>query len=436
MIERDVWQKPTSRRYVLKGVGLGAATMAAASVGGLINDINPRIESAGDINSITPIYGHHAVGVDGFEKSREFQDTIKTTGILPEGYFWPGSVASEVRRILPDILAIDGLTYTQLEPENIDEAYKDLWRLSPGNPFHINNNGLRIIAADLPFGLLAGYEKYPNLYLSKKVPFETTTALDAVKAHYETITESKVSDDINMLVHPKDIGKFYDYELYEGGVSNFLLGLGPLAYLVGESAVRKKHISRRKALGLGALSMLGFGNTARIYGDYIQSSSDGLHNPLYAPISAVGMIAESFDKKLPYVELRNALIKIKLEDSQEYLGLTQVKKAAVVGTAHQFGRPVWYSDTQAEDVVSEMLRGIFGSLEKKNAHGYFEHNTIDSISEFLGGVRVFKIGQEPQTHTIEDIQQAIQIETSFVSPTIKNLVNVAASEAGFGYPIK
>jgi len=428
MKEIDFGHRPFSRRSILKGVTLIGATAMAA---GNINDANQRIESIDIPEQITPIYGSHVAGVEAFENGREFNESVTSSGVFPESKTWPDSTKRETRKVRPQILAIDGLSYTPLAPNKDEDTITNLWYLSPGNPFHINPNSLRIISADVPSDVLGGYEKYPNLYLDQKPTPEIITALNGIRDHFEQTTGLKADADINMIINPKNISKFYDYELYEGGVSNFGLGFGSLMYLTAESTIRKKPISRRKFMALGGLATIGFANTARIYGDYILESDDGLYNPLYAPISTVGMIGDHLKKVIPYAELRNALISIKLEETEKALGTGTVKKSAVMGSAHQIGKPVWYSQFQRYKVLETRMKEIFEFIKKQPTETVDRQKVIETVGTYFGGVRVFNVGNEPDSKTLESIKQNISIETSFISPVVKEAVEQAAAVTGY-----
>ena len=425
-------QEAFGRRSFLRKSTVFTAGTVGLSAGIVTADRNENIESLKDPDSITPIFAFHRTGYDSISSQEDLRKQTEREGVYPSLHLWPESVSDEFRSIEPAIVAIDSLSYTPLQSESTDFTVYH-WFGMPDNPFKLKGeNGLYIVSADLHQELLR-YQAYPETVSDNGK--ETKAVLSGIKKHYEKQIGGPYGTNINYLVDVDELDTYFDKERREAMVSFFGLGMVPAAYLIGESAIMKKPISRRKALGLGVASLLGFGNATRVLGYYYGNNDDYAYNPLYAPVSTIPEIYEHGKKTLPYVNFRNAIIATKLQETESLLGFDPklpMKKTAVMGTAHKLTEPLWYNSDARDRVMLQEFGEIFKILQEEEGVEELNRNKlIATVSSYFGGIAIQEVGEEPEVLSPKDVSENIKLKVATVSPRISLLVEKAAEEVGF-----
>lgn len=419
---------------MLRGIGKLATIGAVGSSFGMVNDRNEAVESARDKSLTTPIYANHDVGYMGYEEAYFPEKVYIKDGKYVDKHMWPGNLVGDIKSLKTNILAVDSLDF---KPFQATDDFVDFrfWRVLPGNPFDMKTEDepFYIIAADTDSGLLA-QKKRDFLVIDPEDPAKDI-ALSGIIKHYESTIKGDVGDDLNLPVAENDLDLFHNKYLYETAVSNYGIGAGPLLYLIAKGAILNKTISRRELFRKGTVSVLGFLNAARLMWP-LNTDANTYYNYLYSPISAIPDIVDKFNNTLKPAVFRNALIAAKLDDAEKEIDpLATLKKAAVMGSFHSFGKPVWNNARMRNDVIKNWFEGIFKTIQKTESEKPPEE-VANYVAAYFSGVNIYEVGEQPQELTPEEVKKNIVLKKQLISPTITDLALEAAMSTGIiGNPL-
>lgn len=404
-----------------------------------------------DGNKIFPIIGSHLDGSDALKNYDKFYREFDPVND-PEFSIWSAETVREVRKRSPRMVLIDGMTFDPLVdiPPFVWNAARRIF--FPGNPYAVREDRKKfcITEGDLPISTLLDFK------FSKKALSSDSTPVDLMHQALINFMEIPADWDIERLgglatrtnADLRNLAVLYAAEL----IGSFGLALAGWSHLLKNS----QQVSRRsflKSASLKAVGIVAGLNQLRLLGalpSLFEDVPKGVHlyKPFELPLSSLYFFnPAALSARIKINSFRNVMSAIKLREADNLMPESYKSNGSltvVFGIAHAFDFNIWDSPGEQEKRLRNNLEEIFGTAfnlaqENKIAlNPEFKKAAIERLVQFLGGTLVWEVNLSDSNEAVSRRElllaknrKTITARASFISQTIKDLVNEAAQKTNF-----
>lgn len=398
---------------------------------------------------IIPVFGQHVVGAELTRMGQEFQKRLESGGVYPDVHAWPEQTIGEVQELNPGLISIDGMFAHRPSVNVFRRVDEVFWFSFPGNPFTLRREDQDTFVVDGDYGAEELYEE-PNSPLDlmtlvaqqyskpgsagENQSSQLATSLTSRRAFLQEAF-SRTKKELPLIGRESvDLDEFALIENMfrhqaqrEQGLSIIVGVLGALRALATNPNIDLSRRQFNRVLGalFGGLSVANFTRVSPNYNDPPWRRPIGSNDPL-----------DFWNDP----DAREAAVAIKLREAHSRIPPAERPNGplvAVFGTAHKYGRENTFNQSSIQqqilrDVCLKILRSFKEGLKGKegiDVNAIMEAK-IQEMTQLLGGVAVWRVKSPPTTLTPEAVKKQIELEATFVSPTIKKIITGAAQEVG------
>lgn len=348
-------------------------------------------------NLIVPVFGGHVTGNEEEARLRSILDG-RNTGQYPDIHAWPSGVSQKVRELNPQLLALDSLSGIP----DVDPSL--LFFLSPGNPFKLRSEDkdLFIMGGDITNSMW-------------KEPFIREPITRSAVTTYLNSSDEYNVEDINNLRK-----RIYIHE-------------APFVILAAAIFALSDDLKMEAA---GFLPL--FTDLLRARLNQVMRGVDNPSNDkLYARIMR---LSKPFWRSTNAVDFRDAIIAMKLSDSQDILERTEEftgPSVALTGTWHAAGKNLWNNRSEQERVVGRSFDKMLRMVQKLENDEQIvlsdesKEEIVRDLSHFFGVTTIYRVLEDPQSLEVLSLMINIPLHSFFISRSVSDVVAKTAEKTGF-----